>query len=142
MNADAPWPSLQEAESRVLGLQTKLHRWAVSDPGRRFDDLYNLVHDPAFLVVAWNRVRGNKGARSAGVDGQTARSIEAGLGEEVFLAELRSDLKARIFRLLPVRERDPKAEREAPIPRDPNGAGPCGPGGPQAVARADLRGGL
>ena len=105
MNIGAPWPSLPEAGSRVLGLQTKLHRWAASDPGRRFDDLHNLVSDPAFLVVAWNRVRGNKGARSAGVDGQTARSIERGRGEEVFLAELQADLKARTFRPLPVRER-------------------------------------
>jgi RNA-directed DNA polymerase len=36
--------------------------------------------DPAFLMVAWVRVRGNKGARSAGLDGQTAYSIEAGEG--------------------------------------------------------------
>jgi len=26
-------------------MQTKLHQWAVADPDRRFDDLYNLVHD-------------------------------------------------------------------------------------------------
>ncbi|MDH3294289.1 MAG: group II intron reverse transcriptase/maturase, partial [Acidimicrobiia bacterium] len=44
-------------------MQTKLHQWAKADPGRRFDDLANLVYDPAFLVVAWSRVRGNKGAR-------------------------------------------------------------------------------
>jgi RNA-directed DNA polymerase len=66
VNTDAPWPTLDEAEARVLGIQTKLHRWATDDPGRRFDDLFNLVADPAFLVVAWDRVRGNWGARSAG----------------------------------------------------------------------------
>ena len=76
MNTGAPWPSLEEAERRVLAMQTKLHQWAVSDPDRRFDDLYNLVYDPAFLVVAWNRVRSNKGARSAGVDGIAPRSID------------------------------------------------------------------
>ena len=61
-------------------MQTKLHHWAVADPGRRFDDLFNLVYDPAFLVVAWDRVRGNKGARTAGVDGvhASAPSIDAG----------------------------------------------------------------
>ena len=64
-----------EAELRVLAMQTKLHQWATADPGRRFDDLANLVYDPAFLVVAWNRVRGNKGARTAGVDGVAPRSI-------------------------------------------------------------------
>ena len=97
--------ALYEAERRVRGIQAKLHRWAGDDPYRRFDDLYNLVCDPAFLMVAWVRVRGNKGARSAGVDGQTAYSIEAGQGVEVFLDRLRTSLKDRSFRPLPVRER-------------------------------------
>jgi len=66
VNIGDPWPDLYEAEWRVLGMQTKLYQWAVADPGRRFDDLANLVYDPAFLVVAWARVRGNKGARTAG----------------------------------------------------------------------------
>ena len=55
--------------------------------------------------MAWDRVRGNKGARSAGVDGHTAYSIEAGPGVEVFLDRLRASLKDRSFRPLPVRER-------------------------------------
>ena len=46
-----------EAERRVLGIQMlKLHRWARDDSHRRFDDLYNLVCHPAFLLVAWVRV--------------------------------------------------------------------------------------
>ena len=103
MNIGDPWPGLDEAETRVLGMQTKLHQWATDDPKRRFDDLYNLVHDPAFLVVAWHRVRGNKGARSAGVDGVAPRSVVFGASE--LLAGLRDDLKARTFAPLPVRER-------------------------------------
>jgi hypothetical protein len=99
-----------EAERRVLGIQAKLHRWARDDPHRRFDDLYNLVCDPAFLLVAWVRVRSNKGARSAGVDGRSAWYIEA-TGVEGFLERLRSALKDRSFRPLPVRERMiPKAD--------------------------------
>jgi RNA-directed DNA polymerase len=107
VNTDAPWPTLtmQEAEARVLGIQTKLHRWATNDPNRRFCDLFNLVCDPAFLLVAWARVRVNKGARAAGVDGQTAFYVEQRRGVESFLTELRADLKARRFRPLPVRER-------------------------------------
>lgn len=62
MNTGAPWPEAQAAWRRVLRMQTKLHSWAVADPGRRFDDLFNLVCDPAFLVAAWERVRANKGA--------------------------------------------------------------------------------
>ena len=98
------------AEHRVLEIQAKLHRWAGDDPHRRFDDLFNLVADPAFLLVAWVRVRGNKGARTAGVDGETARYIEAVRGVQGFLEELRADLKARTFQPLPVRRRAiPKA---------------------------------
>src|SRR6266498_2738343 len=78
VNTGAPWPMLsaEEAEARVLGIQAKLHRWAIDDPERRFGDLFNLVCDPAFLLVGWRRVRGNRGARSAGVDGQTAYYVE------------------------------------------------------------------
>jgi RNA-directed DNA polymerase len=102
VNTDAPWPSLDEAEQRVLDIQTKLHQWAIDDPNRRFDDLHNLVCDPAFLVVAWNRIRGNRGARTAGVDGVAPRSIVLG-GR--FLVGLRDDLKARRFVPVPVREK-------------------------------------
>jgi RNA-directed DNA polymerase len=107
VNTGASWPDLDEAEPRVLAMQTKLHRWATTDRGRRFDDLHNLVCDPAFLVVAWNRVRTNKGARTAGVDGVTPGAIRDVVG---FLDQLRADLKARRFRPTPVREKTiPKA---------------------------------
>jgi RNA-directed DNA polymerase len=105
VNTDASWPTAEVAEVRVLEIQTKLHRWATDDPKRRFDDLDNLVSDRAFLVVAWERVRGNRGARSAGVDGETAYYIKTQRGEEAFLSELRDSLKARTFRPMPVRER-------------------------------------
>ncbi len=103
MNIGAPWPDLDEAELRVHAMQTKLHQWAVNDPARRFDDLYNLVHDPSFLAVAWNRVWANKGGRTAGVDGVVPRSIVFGAGE--FLSGLRDDLKARRFTPTRVREK-------------------------------------
>jgi RNA-directed DNA polymerase len=105
VNTDAPWPTAEQAEARVLGIQAKLHRWAIDEPARRFDDLFNLVCDPAFLLVGWRRVRGNKGARTAGVDGQTAFYVDKVRGEVAFLADLRADLKARRFAPLPVRER-------------------------------------
>ena len=103
MNTDAPWPSSDEAWWRVRKIQIKLHQWSVDGPNRRFDDLFNLVCDPAVLVVAWERVRGNRGARSAGVDGVKPRSIV--FGSDIFLAELRDELKAKRFIPLPVRER-------------------------------------
>lgn len=86
-------------------MQRKLHRWAVTDPDRRFDDQFNLVYDPAFLVVAWDRVKVNKGARSAGVDGVAPRAISISGNAERMLAVLREDLKAGRFVPMPVREK-------------------------------------
>jgi RNA-directed DNA polymerase len=105
VNAGELASALTEADGRVLGIQTKLHRWAVQQPGRRFDDLFNLVCDPAVLLLAWWRVRGNRGARTAGVDGITAHAVRLANQEQALLEELRADLKARRFWPLPVRER-------------------------------------
>ena len=112
MSEDAPLngsastvASPQGSSGRVLGMQTKLHRWAAADPGRRFDDLFNLIHDPATLMVAFDRVAGNQGARTAGVDGLTAADVEQDIGALEFLDGLGSDVKSGEFRPLPVRER-------------------------------------
>jgi RNA-directed DNA polymerase len=103
VNTDAPLPTLEEAEARVLRIQTKLHQWAITGPDRQFKDLYNLVYDPAVLLVAWHRVRGNRGARSAGVDGVQPRTIAPGWG--LLLLRLHLELKDRTFQPMPVRER-------------------------------------
>jgi RNA-directed DNA polymerase len=105
VNIDEPVSAeeLWWAGQRVLKIQTKLHQWASDDPGRVFADLFNLVTDPAFLMVAWDRVRGNQGARSAGVDGIRPRMIRP--VERAFLARLREQIKSGEFAPLPVRER-------------------------------------
>jgi RNA-directed DNA polymerase len=105
VNIDALEDAAFSAERRVLEIQAKLHRWAREDSHRRFDDLFNLVADPAFLLTAWMRVRGNKGARTPGVDGKTVYYVENVRGVEDFLDGLRSQVKDCTFRPLPVRER-------------------------------------
>src|SRR5690242_5013750 len=91
--------------SRVSQMQAKLHRWAAADPGRRFDDVFNFVHDPATLIVAFDRVAGNTGARTPGIDGLTVAAVEEQIGVPGFLNDLRTSLKDGSFRPLPVRER-------------------------------------
>ncbi len=93
------------SDRRVSEMQAKLHRWAAADPGRRFDDLFNLVYDPATLIVAFDRVAGNRGANTAGVDGLTVAAVTAYLGVPGFLDDLHARLKAGSFRPLPVREK-------------------------------------
>jgi RNA-directed DNA polymerase len=118
MSEDAPvntgaamvWPDPDSAYFAVRRMQTKLHRWATEDSGRRFGDLFNLVYDPAFLVHAWERVSTNKGAQTSGVDKVTAAWVETWVGVEAFLAQLRDALKAGEFRPVEVRQvRIPKS---------------------------------
>ena len=103
MNTPAPMP-VHAAEQRVLGWQTKLHRWAVQDEQQSFGDLFNLVCGPATLLVAWERVKRNRGSKTAGVDGQTRARIEE-MGVQRLLDELRQELKSGSYRPLPARER-------------------------------------
>ena len=63
------------------------------------------MHDPATLLVAFDRVAGNIGARTAGVDGLTVAAVEEYIGVPGFLDDLRAQLKQATFRPLPVRER-------------------------------------
>ena len=89
----------------VSGMQAKLHRWAVADPGRRFDDLFNFVHDPATLRMAFARVASNTGRDTPGVDGWTVAAVEETVGVAGFLDDLRAQVKDGSFRPLPVRQR-------------------------------------
>ncbi|MEV6318970.1 group II intron reverse transcriptase/maturase [Streptomyces sp. NPDC051776] len=104
LNSGAPEAPMG-SHQRVSGMQAKLHRWAAADKGRRFDDLFNLVCDPATLLVAFERVAGNKGAKTPGVDDLTAVNVEQEIGSYGFLEDLRHVLKSGEFRPLPVRER-------------------------------------
>jgi RNA-directed DNA polymerase len=89
----------------VSKMQGKLHRWAAAGDGRRFDDLFNLVHHPATLLVAFDRVAGNHGANTPGVDKMTVALVEEKIGVAQFLDDLRTRLREGTFRPLPVRQR-------------------------------------
>jgi RNA-directed DNA polymerase len=116
MPEDAPvnigavqWPSADSAYFTVREMQIKLHRWAGEDSSRRFGDLFNLVHDPAFLTHAWERVSTNAGARTPGIDKATVAAIESRVGVQQFLGQIRELLKAGRFR--------PAAARRVTIPK-------------------------
>ena len=61
MSKDAPVNIGADSDTATVGphgwvskMQGKLHRWAAAGDGRRFDDLFNLVHHPATLMVAFS----------------------------------------------------------------------------------------
>src|SRR3954465_5136112 len=77
-------------------MQAKLHRWAVADPGRRCEEVFTLRYGRAFLAAAWDRVRTNKGARTAGVDQIAPRSLSSARATTM-LADLRESVKTGRF---------------------------------------------
>jgi len=97
---------LSAAHGRVSEIQTKLHCWAGRDSSARFCDLFNLVYDQAFLTVAWDKVAGNKGARTPGIDNLTARAVEqVPGGVRLLLEDIRERVKTGRFEPLPVKQR-------------------------------------
>jgi group II intron reverse transcriptase/maturase len=92
-------------EAWLLGIQRKLYQWSKANPDGCYRDLWNWVIDPRNLRCAWRRVASNRGARSAGVDGQTVVSIARELGREVFLGRIRDELHSGRFRPSPCRRK-------------------------------------
>jgi RNA-directed DNA polymerase len=88
---------------RVARTQAKYHRWARTDRDARFGDLFNLVSGPDYLMVAWEHVARNKGARTAGIDGVTVRQIVQRGGSGAFLAGIAASLRDGTYRPSPVR---------------------------------------
>jgi RNA-directed DNA polymerase len=99
----AGWPEPSAAHFAVRRMQTKLHGWAGADVSRRFDDLFNLVYDRAFLMHAWERVSTNAGKRTAGIDRVTVAWIETNVGVVEFLDGIRESLMSGEYRPVEVR---------------------------------------
>ena len=102
VNSDAR-SAMEIIKERVARTQVKYHRWAKTDRVARFGDLFNLVCHPVHLLVAWEHVAHNKGARTAGIDGVTVRQISQSGQVGAFLAGIASALKDGTYRPSPVR---------------------------------------
>ncbi len=130
------------AQERVLHFQRKLHEWASADAERRFHDLWNLVCDPATLVVAWSRVSRNRGSRTAGVDRRHSPSHRSAWRRAVPHRAARGAEGGIVPAAAGPGAVDTQTRRSKASPRDPNAQGPGGADGPQARHGADLRIGL
>jgi group II intron reverse transcriptase/maturase len=53
-----------------------LHKLAKRDSGKRFDHLWELATDPAWLMQAWEEIRSNQGSMTAGIDSTIATDID------------------------------------------------------------------
>lgn len=87
----------------LFDIQCKLYKWSRNNSGESYKDLWGWLIRPRNLWLAWERVRTNRGARSAGVDKLTVRRIEQRIGVAAFLGGLRDRLKRGDYRPSPVR---------------------------------------
>jgi group II intron reverse transcriptase/maturase len=78
----------------------------LSDKGKTFPDLFNLVCDRRMLMHAWQRLADNARSNTPGTDGLTRRKIQERAGGVAgFLEEVHKEIKEGTYRPEPVRQR-------------------------------------
>jgi len=110
----------QADEAWLLSVQRKLYQWSRTYPEESYRDLWNWITDLRNLRCAWRKIATNQGRRTAGIDGITVAGICAGMGSELFLEQLRSDLREGRYRPSPSRR------KLIPKPRQPGKFRPLG----------------
>ena len=86
----------------LQSVQRRLYPRSREHPDYVFAELWGLVTDPRNLRMAFSRVHGNRGARTAGVDRVTVRKVVQ-TGIEPFLVAVREQLRSGSFHPSPVR---------------------------------------
>lgn len=86
----------------LLSKQRTLYARSAETTGYVFRELWGLVTDPINLRMAFLRVAQNKGRNTGGVDRMTVRQAVA-KGVDVFLQDVRSELRAGTYRPSPAR---------------------------------------
>ena len=89
--------------SDILKTQQSFARKAESQIEHRFGNLYHLICRTEWIETALAHVLANAGARTAGVDGISRKSLQTEEERAAFVAKLRTDLKAGTFQPLPVK---------------------------------------
>ena len=107
-------------EAWLLSVQRKLYQWSRTHPEDSYRDLWNWITDLRNLRCAWRRIALNQGRRTAGVDGMTVAGIRAGIGSELFLEQLRTDLRRGQY------QPSPSRRKLIPKPRQPGKFRPLG----------------
>jgi RNA-directed DNA polymerase len=110
----------QADEVWLLSVQRKLYQWSRAHPEDSYRDLWNWITEIRNLRCAWRKIALNQGRRTAEVDGMTVSGIRAGMGVELFLEQLQSDLKKGRY------QPSPSRRKLIPKPRQPGKFRPLG----------------
>lgn len=98
----ATYVASQSDKDWVRNEQRKLYTRSKDNLDYVFRKLWGLVTDPRNLRTAFSRVAGNRGRRTAGMDGVTVHQVLK-QGVEAFVADVRAELRSGAYRPSPVR---------------------------------------
>ena len=101
----------KDSKETVRELQRKLYQKAKQQPEFRFYSLYDKVCRGDVLLIAYDRVKQNRG--SPGLDGITFAQIEEEVGKQAYLLALQETLIGKTYRADPIKRVDiPKGNGE------------------------------
>lgn len=89
--------------SDILKTQRSFALKAQAQPEHRFGDLYHLICRTEWIREALDHVLANTGARTAGVDGVSKKSLTSEEQQAAFIQALQADLKAGTYVPQPVK---------------------------------------
>lgn len=82
---------------------SQLSRMAEQNKERKIKDLFKLIKREEMLMLAYKKIRDNKGSKTAGVDGINKEILEKELGIEKAIRDLANELNNKTYVPLPVR---------------------------------------
>jgi len=89
--------------SDIIKTQHSLAIKAKHNPDHQFDHLYRLICREEWIRTAIKAVLSNQGARTAGVDGMTKKTLATETAQAELVREIQAELKSKQFRPMPVR---------------------------------------
>jgi group II intron reverse transcriptase/maturase len=93
---------VQEMSNKIRIVQSSFAKKALAQPDHRFNNLYFLICREDWIAQALEKVLSNKGARTPGVDGVSKKDFKTQEEKDMFVQQLRQELKAKTYRPLPV----------------------------------------
>jgi len=89
--------------SDIIKTQHSLAIKAKHNPDHRLNHLYRLICREEWIRTAIKAVLSNQGARTAGIDRMTKKTVATEIAQAEWVRELQAELKSKQFRPVPVR---------------------------------------
>ena len=89
--------------SDIIKTQRSLAKKAKYQPQHQFDHLYRLICRSDWIRTALEAILCNQGAKTAGIDGMTKKSLDLETAKAKLVKEIEAELRSKHFLPMPVR---------------------------------------